>query len=147
MIAIGCADDTNHRLVRDASDERVEPMRQAAVDGRLFIDGKFREAKSGRHFDVINPADESIVGTAADAAPEDVYDAVTAARVAADETSWATDHAFRLRCLRQFPDALRKESADIRKLVTAEAGVPAAVGDTQIDKQIEGMDYFNGLMP
>ena len=79
----------------------------AEFEGRLFIDGEFREAQSGRRFDVINPADESVVGTAADAAAEDVALAVGAARRAADETSWGTDHAFRQRCLRQLQDGLR----------------------------------------
>ena len=38
-------------------------------EGRLFIDGEFREARSSpRRYDVINPADESVVGSAADAA-------------------------------------------------------------------------------
>ena len=59
-------------------------MTRTEYEGRLFIDGEFREARSSRRFDVINPADESVVGTAADAGPEDVHDAVTAARRVAD---------------------------------------------------------------
>ena len=58
-----------------------------AYEGRLFIDGEFCEAQSGRRFEVINPADESVVGTAADAAAGDVARAVGAARRAADEGS------------------------------------------------------------
>src|SRR5215203_3831633 len=99
-------------------------------EGRLFIDGEFREAASGRRFDVINPADESVIGTAADATPADVFDAVTAARRAADETSWATDHSFRKHCLEQFQGALRKEADQIRTLMIAEAGVPNAASST-----------------
>src|SRR4051812_15041405 len=73
-------------------------------EGRLFIDGEFREASSGARFEVINPADESVVGTAADGGIDDVTSAVSAARRAADETSWATDHEFRERCLRQLQE-------------------------------------------
>jgi aldehyde dehydrogenase (NAD+) len=115
-------------------------------EGRLFVGGEFVEARSGSRYEVLNPANESVVGTAADAGPEDVSDAVSAARAAADETSWATDHAFRLHCLTQFQRALRDRAGDIRALVTAEAGVPTAIGDIQIDMQIEGMDYFNELI-
>jgi aldehyde dehydrogenase (NAD+) len=115
-------------------------------EGRLFIDGEFREARSGRRFDVINPANESIVGTAADADVDDVAEAVAAARTAADDTTWATDHAFRRRCLEQFQDALRKETDQIRSLLTAEAGVPASIHSTQVDLMIDGMDYFNELI-
>jgi acyl-CoA reductase-like NAD-dependent aldehyde dehydrogenase len=43
-------------------------------EGRLFIDGEFREAESGNRFEVINPADESVVGTAADAASVTRFD-------------------------------------------------------------------------
>ena len=42
----------------------------AGYEGRLFIGGEFREAQSGNRFEVINPADESVVGMAADAAAE-----------------------------------------------------------------------------
>ena len=121
-------------------------MSQTAYEGRLFVGGEFVEARSGSRYEVLNPADESVVGTAADAGPEDVSDAVSAARAAADETSWATDHAFRLHCLTQFQRALRDRAGEIRALVTAEAGVPTAIGDTQVDMQIEGMDYFNELI-
>ena len=45
----------------------------------------FREARSGQRYDVINLVDESVVGEASNAAPEDVSDAVAAARRAADD--------------------------------------------------------------
>src|SRR5204862_6170694 len=93
-------------------------MTETAYEGRLFIDGAFREAKSGNRYDVINPADESVVGTAADAGADDVYDAVTAARRAADETSWGTDHKFRRHCLEQLQAGLRAELPEFRKLLT-----------------------------
>jgi aldehyde dehydrogenase (NAD+) len=120
-------------------------MTESSYEGRLFIDGEFREAKSGGRFEVINPADESVVATAADAGAEDVYDAVTAARRAADQTTWATDHKFRRRCLEQFQAALRKETPELQKLVTAEAGVCTSVIPTHVDIMIDGMDFWNEL--
>jgi aldehyde dehydrogenase (NAD+) len=121
-------------------------MSQIEYEGRLYIDGKFREAKSGKRFDVINPADESVVGTAADADADDAYDAVTAARKAADETDWATNHEFRLHCLQQFQDVLRKAADQIRVLQATEGIVPVVASATHIEAMIEGMDYFNGLI-
>jgi aldehyde dehydrogenase (NAD+) len=120
-------------------------MTQSSYEGRLFIDGEFREAKSGKRYDVINPADESVVGTAADAGPEDVYDAVTAARRVADDTSWGTDHKFRRHCLEQFQAALRKDVEGFRRLVTAEAGVATSVVGNHVDSMIDGMDFWNDL--
>jgi aldehyde dehydrogenase (NAD+) len=120
-------------------------MTETSYEGRLFIDGEFREAKSGRRYDVINPADESVVATAADAGPEDVSDAVAAARRAADETSWGTDHKFRRHCLEQLQAALRSEAEAFRNLVTGEAGVPGSVIPTHVDVMIDGMDFWNEL--
>lgn len=120
-------------------------MTETAYEGRLFIDGEFREAKSGKRYEVINPADESVVATAADAGVEDVYDAVTAARRAADQTSWGTDHKFRRHCLEQLQVALRNETETFHKLVTAEAGVASSVMVTHVDVMINGMDFWNDL--
>jgi aldehyde dehydrogenase (NAD+) len=115
-------------------------------EGRLFLDGKFREARSGRRFEVINPADESVVGTAADAADDDVALAVTAARHAADEGGWGIDHAFRQRCLRQLQDGLRRESDTARALQTGEAGICAGNLATHVDAMIEDMSWFIELI-
>jgi aldehyde dehydrogenase (NAD+) len=120
-------------------------MGTTSYEGRLFIDGEFREAKSGQRYEVINPADESVVGEASNAAPEDVSDAIAAARRAADDTDWATDHKFRRQCLEQLQQGLRKDAQNLRALVTAEAGVATSVIETHVDFWIDGMDYFNDL--
>ncbi len=118
----------------------------AQPEGRLFIDGEFREALTGKRFDVVNPADESVLGTAADAAAEDVADAVTAARRAADESNWATDRTLRQRCLRQLQEGLRKEAETARALQTAEAGICVSNTATHIDAMTEDMSFFIDLI-
>lgn len=120
-------------------------MSQSDYEGRLYIDGEFREAKSGKRYDVLNPADDSVVAAASDAASDDVYDAITAARRAFDETSWGTDHKFRRHCLEQLQNALREEAPAFRKLLTEESGVCASAWETHVDFMIEGMDYWNDL--
>jgi aldehyde dehydrogenase (NAD+) len=121
-------------------------MSSIEYEGRLYIDGEFREAKSGKRYDVISPTDESVIATAADAGVDDAYDAVTAARKAADETGWAANHEFRLHCLQQFQDVLRKSADQIRVLQATEGIVPVVASATHIEAMIEGMDYFNGLI-
>ncbi|WP_239335689.1 aldehyde dehydrogenase family protein [Frankia sp. CiP3] len=115
-------------------------------EGRLYIDGEFREAIAGGRFDVLSPSDESVVGTAADGQAEDVAAAVTAARRAADETPWATDHAFRERVLRQLQDALRKEATVAKQIQIAEAGTPTSNIGAHIDVMTDDMSYFNDLI-
>ncbi|MER7930080.1 aldehyde dehydrogenase family protein [Streptomyces sp. NPDC096057] len=115
-------------------------------EGRLYIDGEFREAATGGYFDVLNPADESLVGTAANGQADDVAAAVTAARRAADETSWGADHAFRGRVLRQLQEALRKEATTAKQIQIAEAGTPAFNIGSHIDVMTADMSFFNDLI-
>lgn len=111
-------------------------------EGRLFIDGKFVEARSGQRFDVINPADETVVAQAADAAEGDVDVAVSAARRAFDDGTWATDHDFRARCLRQLQEGLSKEADAIADILVREAGTPMSVMGTHVEAMTNDMSYF-----
>ncbi len=55
---------------------------------QLFINGKWQSGKKGRFFEVLNPADESVVGTASEAEVEDVEEAMNAANAA--QKLWET---------------------------------------------------------
>jgi aldehyde dehydrogenase (NAD+) len=106
-------------------------------EGRLFIDGQFREARSGGVYDNVNPATEEVIGRVADAAAADMDAAIAAARRAFDETGWATDRALRKRCLVQLREGLEKEKESLRQQTVAEAGAPlqltyAVQGDSAI---------------
>jgi aldehyde dehydrogenase (NAD+) len=57
--------------------------------GRLLIDGDWKDAASGRSFETVNPADESVITTVAEAGAEDVDLAVAAARRALETGPWA----------------------------------------------------------
>ena len=50
------------------------------MNGQLLINGQWRNAANGESFEVLNPATESVMGTAARATAPDVDAAVTAAR-------------------------------------------------------------------
>ncbi|HEU5085733.1 MAG TPA: aldehyde dehydrogenase family protein [Acidimicrobiales bacterium] len=91
---------------------------------RMLIDGKLVEAEGGGTFDNVNPATEEVLGQVADGTAGDMDRAVAAARQAFDTTDWATDHAFRKRCLLQLQDALESEQEEIRQELIAEVGCP-----------------------
>jgi len=106
-------------------------------EGRLFIDGELRDARSGAVYDNVNPATEEAIGAVADAAPADMDAAIAAARRAFDETAWATDRALRRRCLTQLREGLEKEKENLRQQTVAEVGAPlqltyAVQGDSVI---------------
>ena len=59
---------------------------------KLWIDGKFVAARSGRTFAVVNPADGSLLARVAEGGAEDINDAVEAA-VKASIGAWSKMHA------------------------------------------------------
>jgi len=60
----------------------------APEPGRLLIDGQWADARSGKTFATINPADESVITQVAEAGPEDVDAAVASGRKAWESGPW-----------------------------------------------------------
>ena len=110
---------------------------------RLLIDGKLVEASGGGSFANIDPATEESLGDTADGTTADMAEAIAAARRAFDETSWATDHAFRRRCLEQLHAALENHREELRGIVVAEVGSPIALTYImQLDSPIDDLAYW-----
>lgn len=87
-----------------------------------YIDGQWVDPDSGR-YDVINPATETVIGTAPDASVEQVRHAIAAARTAFDGGPWpAAAPAERARCLQQLSDALLARGEETYALAQAEWG-------------------------
>jgi len=113
-----------------------------AYESRMLIDGKLVEATGGRTYDNINPATEQVIGPVADASAADMEQAINAARRAFDETTWATDRAFRKSCLQQLKDALAKHREDLRPQIVAEVGTPIGLTYAiQQDSCIDDMQW------
>ena len=94
---------------------------------RMLIDGKLVDADSGKTFDNINPATEEVLGQVADAGPEEMRRAISAARRAFDGTDWSTNRELRKRCLIQLHDALVEDKENLRQELVDEVGTPITV--------------------
>jgi len=113
---------------------------------RLLVDGVLRAASGGATFDNVNPATEQVIGVAADGTAADMDEAIGAARRAFDDTSWSTDVAFRVRCLRQLTDALTGHVEELRTTTVAEVGAPIALTNgPQLETPIEGVSWVTDL--
>ena len=113
---------------------------------RMLIDGELRTARSGRTFEVVNPATEEIIGVVADAGAEDLDDAVTAARRAFDETDWSTNVELRVRGLRQLQAAFVAHGDELRAMTVAETGSPISFTySAQLDAPVEGLGWVADL--
>ncbi|HUI48478.1 MAG TPA: aldehyde dehydrogenase family protein [Acidimicrobiia bacterium] len=113
-----------------------------SFESRMLVDGKLVEARGGRTYDNLNPATEAVIGAVADGAPADMEQAIGAARRAFDETSWASDRAFRKSCLQQLKDALDKHKEELRPQIVAEVGTPIGLTFAiQQDSCIDDMQW------
>jgi aldehyde dehydrogenase (NAD+) len=113
---------------------------------RLLIDGELVAAEGGATYENINPANEEVIGVAADASQKDVERAVAAARRAFDETDWSRDVALRVRCLRQLHEALLHHKDDLADITVAEVGAPRGLIDgPQLGEPLKFVPYYADL--
>jgi len=91
----------------------------------LYIGGEWIDPDSDRN-DVVNPANETVIGTAPDASVEQIQQAVSAARAAFDSGPWPrAEPAERARWLQQLSDAWLAKGEEIYALAQAEWGCTA----------------------
>jgi len=90
---------------------------------RMFINGEWLEAEGGATFDVLNPADGSVVATVTNAAAPDIDRAVEAAHGAFRE--WSTlAPKDRGRLLLAIQELMEERRDELARLVTLENGKP-----------------------
>ncbi|MFD7629730.1 aldehyde dehydrogenase family protein [Streptomyces sp. NPDC059851] len=92
---------------------------------RLFIGGEWVEPAGG-HYEVVNPADESVVGLAPEASPGQVLEAAAAAAEAFE--GWSrTRPEQRAAVLDRAADIIQREFEPWAELARAETGAPTAI--------------------
>ena len=88
-----------------------------------FIHGKWMKASSGETYEVINPANEEIIGHASKASPEDVEKALKSAQQGLEvwkkTTPWQRSYI-----LRRIADRMREKQDVLAKWMTLEMGKP-----------------------
>ncbi len=94
-----------------------------ALKPRLFIDGDWVEARSGKTLAVFDPATGQQIGAVADAGPEDVDRAVAAARAALESGPWATMRpAGREALLWKLADLIERDAAEFAEIESIDNG-------------------------
>ena len=107
----------------------------------LYIDGEWREAKSGKRFDVRDPADGATIDSAADAAVVDALDALDAAVAA--QSDWAkTAPRERGEILRRAYEAVTDQADDFAKLISLEMGKTLAEAKGEVTYGAEFLRWF-----
>jgi betaine-aldehyde dehydrogenase len=112
---------------------------------RMLIDGEWVEARSGRTFEVMNPATAEPMATVPDAGAEDVDRAVKAARRAFDGGWRDATAQERGRALFRLADAVRREAKRLATLETLNSGKPLAESEFDINDAATCFEYYGGL--
>jgi len=108
----------------------------------LYIDGGWREADSGDRFDVLDPADGSLLARVSDASPDDAMDALDAA--AAAQHDWArTPPRERAEILRRAFDLVTARADDFGRLISLEMGKTLAEGKGEVAYGAEFFRWFS----
>jgi gamma-glutamyl-gamma-aminobutyraldehyde dehydrogenase len=93
----------------------------------VYIDGAFREARSGRTFASINPATEAVIADVAAGEEQDVEDAVASARRAFEDGAWSrAAPADRKEVLLRLVALVREHAHELALLDSLNMGKPVA---------------------
>ncbi|KAK5046772.1 hypothetical protein LTR84_007125 [Exophiala bonariae] len=117
----------------------------AAFENRLFIDGEFREARSGKTFEIFNPATTKSIGVVYEAGVEDVDAAVAAAGKAFE--SWSELRAAeRAQWLLRLATKLEEEIPEMTRLEALTMGKPVH-NEFSVPMGVEVLRYFANRAP
>jgi aldehyde dehydrogenase (NAD+) len=112
---------------------------------KLFIDGAFVDGLAGATIPVLNPHDCSLIADVAEARPEDVDLAVTAARRAFSNWS-ATPAADRGRLLLRLADAIEEHATELASLESRDTGHPLKDSTVlDVPRSAASFRYFGGI--
>ncbi len=111
---------------------------------KLWIDGKFVAARSGRTFAVVNPADGSLLARVAEGGAEDINDAVEAA-VKASIGPWSKMHAReRGKILLKIAGLIRQNLDSLALLECRNAGKPLGDAKDEMGLAADTFEYYGG---
>ncbi|MGO1543491.1 MAG: 5-carboxymethyl-2-hydroxymuconate semialdehyde dehydrogenase [Gulosibacter sp.] len=114
---------------------------------KLYIDGEFVDAKSGKTFDVINPATNETYMTAASGDKEDVDLAVAAAKRAFDEGPWSKMlNRERSRVLHKIADIVESRDERLALIESWDSGLPITQAKGQARRAAENFRFFADLI-
>ena len=107
----------------------------------LHIAGQWREGEGGRSINVLNPANEEVIGTVAHASKGDLDAALAATERGFAEWRKVSAHE-RAKTMRKAADLLRARVDSIARLMTMEQGKPLAEARIEVMAATDIIDWF-----
>ena len=117
-------------------------------ESKLYIDGVVRRAFGNRTYESIGPWTGEPVGIAADASPDDVNEAIAAARRAFDKSDWSINHTLRFNLLKKLFELLQANYERLSDIARHEGGVAlGAVSRAQVGMALDCYKTLIELIP
>jgi succinate-semialdehyde dehydrogenase/glutarate-semialdehyde dehydrogenase len=111
-----------------------------------FIDGKFVDAKSGKTYEVMDPASGKVIGTMPEMDKSDMQTAIDAALAALPSFRKTTPQE-RSRMLHQWYQLMMDNAEDLAKLITWENGKPFTDSRAEVKYAADYFEWFAGEAP
>ena len=107
------------------------------ISGQLLIDGQQTPALSGASFEILNPATETVLGTAARAGAQDVDAAVRAARVGYKQWSALAPRQREAALLKTAELLAQRGEAELLDLLIDESGSTITKARNEINYSVD----------
>jgi betaine-aldehyde dehydrogenase len=115
---------------------------ETPTDRLMVVDGEDVQALDGERFERMSPAHDTVVATYPQASPEDVAQAVLAARRAFDDGPWPRmSGAERARVLQRVAELVRRDAEQLARIETLESGKPISQAEGEVAATAELWDY------
>jgi betaine-aldehyde dehydrogenase len=113
---------------------------------KMFINGAFVDAESGKTRDILNPATGEIIATVPEADAADVEKAVQAARDAFDKGPWRTMTALdRQKLLLKVSQLMRERFDEFVEMEVRDNGKPRREAEFDVDDSANCFEFYAGL--
>jgi betaine-aldehyde dehydrogenase len=113
---------------------------------KMWVGGRWIDARGGRTRAVVNPTDQSVLATVPEAAREDVREAVAQARAAFDSgpfSKWTARERGSL--LYKVGEAIRRRAAELAETETRNMGKPIVEAEFDVADAAHCFEYYAGL--
>lgn len=113
---------------------------------KMYINGDWVEAQSGKTREIINPYNQEVIATATEGGEEDAKFAIAAAREAFDHGEWRHMPAHeRGKKVHKVAELIERDSEELAKLETLDTGKTLIESRTDMVDIAEVFRYFAGL--
>ena len=110
----------------------------------MYINGKWVQGKGGER-PIIEPATGDILTVVSEASREQVEEAVTAAKAAFEQGTWACDLALRVGLLRRLAELLELSAEEFARLESQNTGKPIRESRLDVSDSVACLRYYADL--